>query len=424
MFVDKAKINIKAGNGGNGCVSFRREKYVAKGGPDGGDGGKGGDVIFEVDEGLRTLVDFKYKSKYFAKEGKDGQGSNKSGKASDDLIIRVPPGTLVKDYETGKFLADLKTQGQRAVIAKGGKGGAGNQHFATSTRQIPSFSKPGEKGEEKVVSLQLKMLADVGLVGFPNAGKSTLLSVVSAARPKIADYPFTTIEPNLGVVKVDNGSSFVMADIPGLIEGAHEGIGLGHDFLKHIERTKLLLHIVDIAKVDGRNPIDDFYSINKELKEYSPKLSQREQVVVGNKVDICEKAEMENFKKVIENEGLKFFEISAATNTGVKELIGYLENKLRQLPYEYLDQETENENFVVVKEDKEIFTVKKDGNVYKVEGEWIHRLINSINFDDYESLQYFQRAIKKKGLSDKLEEMGIEEGDTVVLDDFEMEYIK
>ncbi len=423
MFVDKAKINIKAGNGGDGCVAFHREKYISKGGPDGGDGGKGGDIIFEVDEGLRTLVDFKYKSKYIAKNGKDGQGCNKSGKASDDLIIKVPPGTLVKEYETGMLLADLKTQGQRAIIVKGGKGGAGNQHFATSKRQLPSFAKLGEKGEEKTISLQLKMLADVGLVGFPNAGKSTLLSVVSAATPKIADYPFTTLEPNLGVVKVDEGASFVMADIPGLIEGAHEGVGLGHDFLKHIERTRLLLHVVDLASTDGREPVDDFYAINKELKEYSSKLSEKTQVVVGNKIDICDKEVLEAFRNLMEKEGLKFFEISAATKMGVKELVGYLENTLRDLPFEQIE-EVDVESFTVIKEDEELFTIKKEGDVYKVEGKWISRLVDSINFDDYESLQYFQRTIKKKGLSNKLEEMGVEEGDTVVLDGFEMEYIK
>ncbi|MGB3989963.1 MAG: GTPase ObgE, partial [Acetivibrionales bacterium] len=325
MFIDRAKIHIKAGNGGNGMVSFRREKFVPAGGPDGGDGGKGGDIIFEVDEGLRTLIDFRYKRKYVAGSGENGGTAKRTGKSGKDLIIRVPPGTVVKDLETGRILADMVEPGQRTVVAKGGKGGAGNQHFATPTRQVPGFAKPGDPGEEYEVELELKMIADVGLVGFPNAGKSTLLSKVSAAKPKIADYPFTTLVPNLGVVRIDEGASFLLADIPGLIEGAHQGVGLGFDFLRHVERNRMLLHIVDVAGVDGRDPVDDFEKINEELRLYNPRLAERYQVVAANKVDLPQgQQNLERFKEAVEAKGFRVFPISAASGDGVKQLMQYI----------------------------------------------------------------------------------------------------
>jgi len=424
MFIDSAKIYVKAGNGGNGIVSFRREKYIAAGGPDGGDGGKGGDVIFMVDEGLRTLVDFRYKKHYKAESGKDGGPSNMTGRNGKDLIIKVPPGTVVKDEATGRILADLTKPGQTAVIAKGGKGGKGNQHFATPTRQVPTFAKSGDLGEERWVLLELKLLADVGLIGFPNVGKSTILASVSAARPKIADYHFTTVEPNLGVVSLDIGESFVLADIPGLIEGAHQGVGLGHEFLKHVERTKLLIHVVDVAAVEGRDPLEDFEVINRELKEYNPVLAERPQVVAANKIDITGAMErFEEFKKVIEAKGYKVFPISAATNRGVKELMAYVGEMLRQLPDTVLVNEAEEEVVYTVEEEKP-FEIRKEGDVYIVEGKWIRKIVVSTNINSYESLQYFQRAIKKKGVIDALEKMGIKEGDTVKIYDIEFEYVR
>jgi GTPase len=424
MFVDSAKIYLKSGNGGNGCVSFHRMKYQPKGGPDGGDGGKGGDVIFVVDDGLTTLVDFKYKSKYHAQSGKDGQAGNCTGKSAENLIIKVPAGTLIKDYETGRVLADLTMDAQRFVIAKGGRGGAGNQHFATPTRQIPNFAKPGEAGQEKTILLQLKLLADVGLVGFPNAGKSTILSIVSAAKPKIADYPFTTLEPNLGVVRVAEGSSFVLADIPGLIEGAHEGVGIGVDFLKHIERTRLILHVVDLAGVDGRNPEEDFEIINNELESYSPNLSSRKQIVIGNKVDVLQDHHIiEKMEKKLKEKEVLFFPVSAAQNKGITELMNQVSEILKEIPQDAFWDEIEAD--LVFKVDEEVpYTIQQEEEVFVVEGQWIDRLVRSTNFEDYESLQYFQRAIKKVGLSEELEKMGIEEGDTVVLSGFEMEYFK
>ena len=313
MFIDRARIYIKAGDGGNGAVSFRREKYVPAGGPDGGDGGKGGDIVFEVDEGLRTLIDFKYRRKYVAESGENGGSAKRTGKSGRDLLIRVPPGTVIKDSETGRILADMVEPGQRAVVARGGKGGAGNWHFATPTRQVPNFAKPGDPGDEYTVELELKMVADVGLIGFPNAGKSTLLSKVTAARPKIADYPFTTLEPNLGVVRVDEGASFLLEDIPGLIEGAHRGVGLGFDFLRHVERCKMFLHIVDVAGVDGRDPVGDFEKINEELRLYDPRLAERYQVVAANKIDLPQGQEnLERFTEAVEAKGYKMFPISAA----------------------------------------------------------------------------------------------------------------
>jgi GTP-binding protein len=424
MFIDRARIHIKAGDGGNGKVSFHREKYVAAGGPDGGDGGKGGDVVFVVDEGLRTLIDFKYKRKYMAEPGENGGSANCSGKSGRELVIKVPPGTIVREEKTGRILADMTGADQRVVIAKGGKGGAGNQHFATSTRQVPSFARAGDQGDEYHVELELKLIADVGLVGFPNAGKSTILSMVSAANPKIADYPFTTLEPNLGVVSLDEGSSFVLADIPGLIEGAHAGVGLGHDFLRHVERTRLLLHVVDMAAVDGRDPLSDFETINAELRQYNPKLAERPQVVAANKVDLPEGREnLEKFTKTVEAKGYKVFPISAATNSGVKELMHYVAAKLVELP-EITLAAGEEEEVVYTAGEEEPFTVRREGKAFIVEGNWVRKVVGSTNFEIFESIQYFQRSLKNKGVIDALEKLGIHEGDTVKIYDIEFEYIR
>ncbi|MDQ2087301.1 GTPase ObgE [Herbivorax sp. ANBcel31] len=424
MFIDSAKISIKAGDGGNGAVSFHREKYVAKGGPDGGDGGKGGSVIFVVDSGLRTLQDFKYKRKYRAQDGQKGGNSNRSGKSGENLLVRVPPGTLVKEEETGKVIADMVKPDQRVEVAKGGKGGAGNQHFATPTRQIPNFAKPGDPGDEITVILELKLLADVGLIGFPNVGKSTILSVVTSAVPKIANYHFTTINPNLGVVDLGD-SSFVLADIPGIIEGAHEGVGLGHEFLRHIERTKLLIHVVDISGSEGRDPVEDFQIINDELKKYNQVLFERPQIVAVNKIDITENLEekLKKFKEAVEPKGYQVMSVSAATSKGLKELMYHAENKLKELP-DTVIVKPEEEFVYEVKKEEEPFKVYKDNEVFVVEGKWVKKLVDSTNFDDYESLQYFQRTIKKKGIVVALEQKGINEGDTVKMYDLEFEYYK
>jgi GTP-binding protein len=424
LFIDSAKIKIKAGNGGNGAVSFRREKYVAKGGPDGGDGGRGGNIVFVVDPGLRTLQDFRYKRKYRAEDGQNGGKANRTGKDGEDLVIRVPPGTLVKEEKTGRIIADMVKPWEKVVIAKGGRGGAGNQRFATPTRQVPNFAKPGQEGEELSVILELKLLADVGLIGFPNVGKSTILSVVTSAAPKIADYHFTTITPNLGVVDLGE-DSFVLADIPGIIEGAHQGVGLGHEFLRHIERTKLLIHVVDISGSEGRDPLEDFEIINKELKEYNEPLFKRPQIVAANKIDITEDFEkkLTEFKNVIEPKGYKVFPISAATSKGVKELMRYAANMLKELPETVIVKP--EEKFVYEAENEEDdFKVYKENDVYVVEGKWVERLIASVNFNDYESLQYFQRSMKRKGIIDALEAEGINEGDTVRVEDIEFEYYK
>lgn len=424
MLIDRARIFVKAGDGGNGVVSFHREKYINAGGPDGGDGGKGGDVIFVVDEGLRTLIDFKYKKKYVAESGENGGSSNCSGKGGKDLVIKIPPGTIIRDETNSRIVADMIKPGQTIVLAKGGKGGAGNQHFATSTRQIPSFAKSGNPGEELMALLELKILADVGLVGFPNAGKSTILSVISAATPKIADYPFTTLEPNLGVVNLEGIASFAVADIPGLIEGAHEGVGLGHEFLRHVERTKLLVHVVDVAAIDGRDPLDDFYKINSELKLYNPKLAERPQIVAANKIDLTSgKDNYDLFKNELEKEGYKVFPISAATNGGIREMMLYVAETLAKLPETIMTDEQQDETVYTAK-DEELFTVRKEGNIFIVEGSWIEKLVKSTNFGVFESLQYFQRVIRTKGVVNELEKMGINEGDTVRLEDFEFEYMR
>lgn len=424
MFIDSAKIYIKAGDGGNGAVSFHREKYIAKGGPDGGDGGKGGDVIFIADESLRTLQDFRYKRKYVANPGQNGGSGNCSGRSAEDLIIKVPVGTIIKEEETGRIIADLVTPGKKVVVAKGGKGGAGNQHFATPTRQVPNFAKSGDPGEEINAMLELKLLADVGLIGFPNVGKSTILSMVSAAEPKIANYHFTTLEPNLGVVRIDEGKSFVLADIPGLIEGAHEGTGLGHKFLKHVERTRMLIHVVDVSGSEDRDPLNDFEIINNELKQYNPKLYEKQQVIAANKMDVTGAEEnLRVFTEEMESRGYKVFPISAATSVGLKELLYYVSQKLDEIPDTILSDDTEDEVVYTVDEE-EPFQVRKENDIFVVEGNWIRKLVNSTNFNNYESLQYFQRSIKRKGVVDSLENMGINEGDTVKMYDLEFEYYR
>ena len=424
MFIDKARIFVKAGNGGNGAVAFRKEKYVPAGGPDGGDGGNGASVIFEVDLGLRTLMDFKYQRKYHAEPGGDGTKGKRAGKNGEDLVLKVPAGTVIKDEATGLILADLKEEGDRAIIAKGGSGGKGNQHFANSVRQAPAFAKSGTDGQERWVVLELKMIADVGLLGFPNVGKSTFLSVVTKAKPKIANYHFTTLTPNLGVVQTKFGESFVLADIPGLIEGAAEGIGLGHDFLRHVERTKVLIHIVDISGIEGRDALEDFDKINDELRLYNERLSTRPQVVVANKADILEDESIfEDFKNELESRGYKVFKMSAATRQGVDEVIAYVTQLLQEV--EDVELVTEEEMYrpeLDVQEEEGLTIEVDEDGVYVVEGKALRRIMYSVNFDDMESLQYFQKAMESQGVFDRLREMGIEDGDTVRIYELEFEF--
>ena len=423
MFIDKAKIFVKAGNGGNGAVSFRREKYVPAGGPDGGDGGRGASVIFEVDNDLRTLMDFKYQRKYVATPGGDGSKKRQAGKNGEDLVLKVPAGTIIRDEASGKIIADLKHEGDRAVVARGGRGGKGNQHFANAVRQAPNFAKSGTDGEERWVILELKMIADVGLLGFPNVGKSTFLSVVTAAKPKIANYHFTTLTPNLGVVQTKFGDSFVLADIPGLIEGAAEGVGLGHDFLRHVERTKVLIHIVDISGLEGRNALEDFDAINGELKLYNEKLSTRPQVVVANKIDILEDESVyEEFKTTLEERGYKVFKMSAATREGIDDVIAYVSQILKDA--EEIELVSEEELYVPELDDEqeEGLQVEIEDGVYVVTGKSLRRIMYSVNFEDMESIQFFQKTMESQGVFDKLREMGIEDGDTVKIYDIEFEF--
>ena len=423
MFVDKAKILIKAGNGGNGAVSFHREKYVAAGGPDGGDGGRGGDIVFQVDDNLSTLIDFRYKRKYVAPNGQDGSSKNCTGKSAEPLIVKLPRGTLVRDAESGRVVADLSGE-EPVVIAKGGNGGKGNARFATPTRQIPRFAKPGSEGESMELTLELKLLADVGLVGFPNVGKSTLISVVSAAKPKIANYHFTTLTPVLGVVKIEEGKSFVMADIPGLIEGASDGIGLGHEFLRHVERCRLIVHVVDVSGVEGRDPIADFEIINRELENFSEELAERPQIVAANKSDMATPEQISAFRSYIENLGYPFFEISAATTAGTKDLIAAVSHKLEELPpiKRYEPEPLSLEELENNDRRKFDITVDEEG-VYVIDAPWLEQALSTVNMDDYESLQYFQRVMRSSGIIDKLEEMGIQEGDTVELFGFQFDFI-
>lgn len=423
MFIDKARIFVKSGNGGNGAVSFRREKYVPAGGPDGGDGGNGASVIFEVDLGLRTLMDFKYQRKYVAEHGEDGSKKRKAGRNGEDLILKVPPGTIIRDEATGLVIADLKEEGGRAVVAKGGRGGKGNQHFANAVRQAPAFARSGSDGVEKWVVLELKMIADVGLLGFPNVGKSTFLSVVTKAKPKIANYHFTTLTPNLGVVQTKFGESFVLADIPGLIEGAAEGVGLGHDFLRHVERTKVLIHIVDISGLEGRDALDDFDKINGELKLYNEKLATRPQVVVANKMDILEDESIfDEFKNELEGRGYKVFKMSAATRQGVDDVIAYVSELLREAEEIELVSEEEMFRPELDEVQDEGLQIDIEDGVYVVTGKSLRRIMYSVNFDDMESLQYFQKAMESQGVFDRLREMGIEDGDTVRIYEIEFEF--
>ena len=392
MFTDYVKIIAKAGTGGNGAISFRREKYVAAGGPDGGDGGKGGDIYFEVDPDSNTLIDFRYNKKFKAENGKNGEGAHKYGKSGEDLIIKVPIGTIVRDAKTNKVIADLSHKGQKELILAGGRGGKGNSHFATSTRQAPRFAQDGENGEEKELILELKLLADVGLIGFPNVGKSTFLSMTTSATPKIADYHFTTLEPNLGVVKTEYGDSFVIADIPGIIEGASEGTGLGLQFLRHIERTRLLLHVIDVSGSEGRNPARDFYTINEELKKYSAKLSQRKQIVVANKIDAMQDENLYiELEKVAKENKMEIFKISAATGEGVSELIKHVADVLKTLQKEDLIEIEDRKVYNLEEKDDYIFT-REDG-MFVIRGEAVERVMRRVNIEDNESLYYFQKSL-------------------------------
>lgn len=424
MFVDQAKIKIKAGDGGDGAVSFHREKYVAAGGPDGGDGGKGGDVVFQVDDNFSTLIDFRYKRKYVAERGQNGSARNCTGKSAPPLIVKVPRGTIVREASTGRIMADMSSD-EPKILAKGGNGGKGNVHFATSTRQIPKFAKPGYPGEEFEVTLELKLLADVGLVGFPNVGKSTLISVVSAAKPKIANYHFTTLTPVLGVVKVAEEKSFVMADIPGLIEGAGDGVGLGHEFLRHVDRCRLIVHVVDVSGIEGRNPQEDFEIINAELAKFDEELAKRPQIVAANKCDMATDEQIEAFRSYIENKGIPLFLISAATTQGTSELIQKIAEVLDTLPP---IKEYEPDPIPQAELDEKAglgqkFDITVEDGVYYIEAPWIEPIMRTINIDDYSSLQYFQRVLINSGIIAKLEEMDISEGDTVNLQGFEFDYV-
>lgn len=419
MFIDKVTIYIKAGDGGNGCVSFRREKYVAKGGPDGGDGGRGGNIVFVVNEGENTLLNFKYRRKFVAPNGSDGIGKRCHGKGGADLEIPVPPGTILRDPESGLVIHDM-SDGLPFIAAKGGKGGWGNSHFATPTRQVPRFAKSGTKGAERNITLELKMLADVGLVGFPNVGKSTLLSEVSAARPKIANYHFTTLAPNLGVVSVYD-KSFVMADIPGLIEGASDGLGLGHDFLRHIDRCRLILHVFDISASEREDPLEDILKINAELEKYSPALASRPQILVANKIDLGYSEEnLNKVKRYAEENGCELFLIAGGLDEGVAELMKATVSKLATLPpMTYYEEEYVEE----IKDTDSSVQVNVVDGIFEVTGEWLIRLCNDVNFDDYESLQYFQKVLRDKGVIQALEDAGVQEGDTVSIYDIDFDFM-
>lgn len=424
MFIDKAKILIKAGNGGNGAIAFHREKYIASGGPDGGDGGKGGNVVFRADLGMSTLMDFRYKRKYVAENGGDGHSKLCRGKNGADIIIDVPQGTIVRDVETNKIIADISNPDKDVILARGGNGGWGNAHFATPTRQAPNFAKNGLPGDEREVYLELKLLADVGLVGFPNVGKSTLLSRTTKAQPKIANYHFTTLEPNLGVVDAGPSMSFVLADIPGIIEGASEGVGLGHDFLRHIERTRLLIHVVDVSSIEGRNPIEDFDIINSELSKYNADLEKRPQIIAANKTDIIQDEQVyEEFKAEMQKRGYTVYEISAATGKGVDELMKHAYTQLQKLPPIAVFETELDINEITIDKSGAGFEINIENGVYVLTGSWIQAVGGSVNFSDEESLQFFQRSLRRKGVIDALEEAGIQEGDIVRIGDLEFEFV-
>ena len=426
MFIDKIKIYIKAGNGGNGAIAFHREKYVAAGGPSGGDGGNGGNIVFRVDPGSNTLLAFRYKRKFVAGNGGDGMGSKFHGKTADDLVIMVPPGTLIKDPESGKIIHDMsQNDGADYICCKGGRGGWGNKHFATPTRQTPMFAKNGTLGEEREVVLELKMIADVGLIGMPSVGKSSILSVISSAKPKIADYHFTTLSPNLGVVSTGPERGFVAADIPGLIEGAADGAGLGHSFLRHVDRCRLLLHVVDISAFEGRDPVDDIITINRELERYSPELATRPQIVIANKVDSLDRevVDVERFENYVKEQGFEMMYISAYTGENLDEMIKMVEKRLQTLPpiAVYEREYDESDAFVSSGKSTEI---RREGNKFVVEGEWLYNLMGQINFSNYESLDYFQKVLSKSGVFKALEEKGCVDGDTVSMYGFEFDYVK
>ena len=422
MFVDLATIHLKAGNGGNGAVSFHREKYVAAGGPDGGDGGHGGNIVFKGDSNLSTLADFRYKRKYTAESGKNGGASRCTGKSAPDLIISVPFGTVIKETETGRILADISDE-QQVVVAKGGNGGWGNIHFATATRQVPRFAKNGALGEEFDVTLELKLLADVGLIGFPNVGKSTLISVVSEAKPKIANYHFTTLTPVLGVVRMGEGTSFVMADIPGLIEGAGSGAGLGHEFLRHVERCRLLLHVLDISGSEGRDPIADFEKINYELSVFNEELTAQTQIIVANKCDLADEDTIEKYRTYFEKKGYRFFPVMAAINEGTKDLMDYVAAELAKLPPPKR-YEIEGRLKPDLKSNERTFEIRVENGIYYIDrAPWLMDVMNTVDPDDYESLQYFERVLRTSGIIDALERAGINDGDTVQVEDIAFEYV-
>lgn len=422
MFTDYVKITAKAGDGGNGAISFRREKYVAAGGPDGGDGGRGGNVYFKVDKDSNTLVDFRYKKNFKAESGKNGEGARRYGRGGEDLYIPVPLGTIIKDAQTNAVLADLSTPEQVELVLKGGQGGKGNSHFATSTRQAPRFAQEGEKGEERELILELKLLADVGLLGFPNVGKSTFLSVVTSATPKIADYHFTTLEPNLGVVQSDYGDSFVIADIPGIIEGASQGTGLGLQFLRHVERTRLLLHFIDVSETEGRDPAEDFRIINEELQQYSSKLATRKQILVATKIDsMQDESRYATLETLAKEKNMEIFKISAITGEGVRELLEHVSTVLKDLPKEDL-YEIEEIKKVYTLEEKEGFTIQKDGKIFIVDGPAVERIIRRVNLLDNESMYYFHKCLANIGVDAQLKQAGVQDGDTVIIAGFELEW--
>lgn len=420
MFIDRAKIYVKGGDGGNGVVAFRREKYVPRGGPSGGDGGKGADVVLVVDSSLSTLIDFKYKVHYKGKRGEHGQGSNRFGRSAEDLVIKVPPGTVVKDAESGEILADLVEDGDRFVAAKGGRGGRGNARFVSSVHRAPDFAEKGEPGEERWIILELKLIADVGLIGFPNAGKSTLLSRMTAARPKIADYPFTTLSPNLGVVETGHGSSFVLADIPGLIEGAHEGQGLGHEFLRHIERTRLLVHVLDMSSLE-RDPLEAFFAINDELVKYSDKLLDKPQIVAANKMDLPEAREnYPRVKETLESAGYDVIPVSGATGEGMKELKNRISEALSKIPKTIAIEQVKQYGI----EEEEPFKIEKRGDIYYISGKRVERMVAMTDLDNDSAVKRLQLSFKRMGIDDALKEQGINPGDTVVIGDFEFYYVE
>jgi GTPase len=421
MFIDSAFISVKAGDGGDGAVSFHTARYLPNGGPDGGDGGRGGSIVFKASDSLSTLQDFRYRRSYQAASGKNGSQSKQTGRSGTDLVIKVPVGTMIKDAETGNILADLTADGQEAVIARGGRGGQGNARFANSVRQAPRFARAGEPGEEFNLQIELKLLADAALIGYPNVGKSTLLSVVSAARPKIADYEFTTLEPVLGVVSVDD-YSFVLADIPGLIEGAHEGTGLGLSFLKHIERTRLLIHVLDVSGEGARSPLLDFDLVNDELAAYDSRLCKLPQVIALNKTDLASEQTISHVRVTLEERGYRVFSVCAPVGEGVTELMRHVAAQLRSLPPAHLFDETA-EAVRYQLEEADLFQIVKSGDVWQVSGPWIEHLVRSTNFDDSDSLKYFQRLIRKKGVIDALKKAGVREGDTVALGDLEFDFI-